>query len=200
MSNELPIERVEDTARWIALARALESERKDVVFHDPFGRNLAGSDVEPLLRLIGKLGGTWPLVARTYLVDRLINQAAADGADAVLNLAAGLDTRPYRLDLPAALTWIERREGGTAKSPEATERQRRSARDAPPGGAVLKARNEDAPRGCRQKIAFASVMLGFDLGRLRPLEFLLQPAVPGTICSMGVLWLPSEGPQIAQGR
>lgn len=25
----------------------------------------------------------------------------------VINLAAGLDTRPYRLDLPASLTWIE---------------------------------------------------------------------------------------------
>jgi methyltransferase (TIGR00027 family) len=31
---------------------------------------------------------------------------ARDG-DAVLNLAAGLDTRPYRMDLPASLQWIE---------------------------------------------------------------------------------------------
>lgn len=42
MSAQLPIERVEDTARWIALARALESERPDAVFHDPFGRKLCG--------------------------------------------------------------------------------------------------------------------------------------------------------------
>src|SRR5207253_2638307 len=29
------------------------------------------------------------------------------GADLVLNLAAGLDARPYRLELPASLQWIE---------------------------------------------------------------------------------------------
>ena len=27
--------------------------------------------------------------------------------DTVINLAAGLDSRPYRLDLPAALHWVE---------------------------------------------------------------------------------------------
>lgn len=31
----------------------------------------------------------------------------AVNADAVLNLAAGLDARPYRLSLPASLVWIE---------------------------------------------------------------------------------------------
>ena len=31
----------------------------------------------------------------------------AQGCDRVLNLAAGFDTRPYRLALPRALTWIE---------------------------------------------------------------------------------------------
>ena len=31
----------------------------------------------------------------------------ATGVDTVLNLGAGLDTRPYRLDLPSDLRWIE---------------------------------------------------------------------------------------------
>ncbi len=30
-----------------------------------------------------------------------------EGVDAVLNLGAGLDTRPYRMDLPASLQWVE---------------------------------------------------------------------------------------------
>src|SRR4030095_9767386 len=31
----------------------------------------------------------------------------ASGADMVVNLAAGLDTRPYRMALPSNLPWIE---------------------------------------------------------------------------------------------
>jgi methyltransferase (TIGR00027 family) len=38
------------------------------------------------------------------MILRSVNQK---GADTVLNLAAGLDTRPYRLKLPASLQWIE---------------------------------------------------------------------------------------------
>ena len=40
-------------------------------------------------------------------MDDVIIDAIADGCDRVLNLAAGLDTRPYRLDLPPDFTWIE---------------------------------------------------------------------------------------------
>ena len=49
----------------------------------------------------------WWLVARTKIIDDAITDAIADGCDRVLNLAAGLDTRPYRLDLPADFTWVE---------------------------------------------------------------------------------------------
>jgi methyltransferase (TIGR00027 family) len=49
----------------------------------------------------------WWLVARTKIIDDAIAEAIADGCDRVLNLAAGLDTRPYRLDLPADFPWIE---------------------------------------------------------------------------------------------
>jgi methyltransferase (TIGR00027 family) len=38
------------------------------------------------------------------LILRTIQQ---DGVDTILNLGAGLDTRPYRLPLPASLHWIE---------------------------------------------------------------------------------------------
>ncbi|MBF5042895.1 class I SAM-dependent methyltransferase [Aggregicoccus sp. 17bor-14] len=102
------VERVQDTAHWVAMCRALESERKDALFHDPQARKLAGPLGEDLQRrLSGAMGGSWPIVARTWLIDALVRDAVRDGADAVLNLAAGLDSRPYRLELPATLTWIE---------------------------------------------------------------------------------------------
>jgi methyltransferase (TIGR00027 family) len=47
------------------------------------------------------------MVARTHVIDELVLQAVREGCDVVLNLAAGLDTRPYRLDLPRVLRWIE---------------------------------------------------------------------------------------------
>jgi methyltransferase (TIGR00027 family) len=49
----------------------------------------------------------WSYVARTHLFDTYIAQEVAAGADMILNLAAGLDTRPYRMQLPASLQWIE---------------------------------------------------------------------------------------------
>ncbi|PRC60941.1 hypothetical protein C6A85_14430, partial [Mycobacterium sp. ITM-2017-0098] len=39
--------------------------------------------------------------SRTKTIDDIITKAISDGCDRVLNLAAGLDTRPYRLNLPA---------------------------------------------------------------------------------------------------
>jgi len=102
------VERVQDTARWVAMARALESERKDALFRDSFARKLAGEmGMDLVNRLSGGKRGTWPVVARTHLIDRIVLQAVREGADAVLNLAAGLDTRPYRMELPASLSWIE---------------------------------------------------------------------------------------------
>lgn len=102
------IDRVEDTARWVAAARARESERADRVFEDPFARRVAGEDGDALaIQLCGGARGTWPIVARTYLLDHLVLEAIAEGVDAVLNLAAGYDSRPLRLALPPGLTWIE---------------------------------------------------------------------------------------------
>jgi methyltransferase (TIGR00027 family) len=47
-------------------------------------------------------------IVRTCVLDELIIQVIAeDGIDTVVNLGAGLDTRPYRLSLPASLRWIE---------------------------------------------------------------------------------------------
>ncbi len=47
------------------------------------------------------------MIVRTSAIDRLIYEALQSGVDTVLNLGAGLDTRPYRMNLPATLRWIE---------------------------------------------------------------------------------------------
>jgi methyltransferase (TIGR00027 family) len=49
----------------------------------------------------------WPMIARTKLIDDFLRAAISRGCDCVLNLAAGFDTRPYRLELPASLLWVE---------------------------------------------------------------------------------------------
>ncbi|MEU1205300.1 SAM-dependent methyltransferase [Nocardia sp. NPDC005825] len=103
------ISSVSDTARWVAVYRAIESDRPDALFHDPLAGMLAG-EVGPAIaaetrRVMGEHG--WPIVARTKLIDDMITSAIAEGCDRVVNLAAGLDTRPYRLDLPKDLVWVE---------------------------------------------------------------------------------------------
>src|ERR1041385_7834923 len=99
---------ISDTARWVAIFRADESERPDAVFHDPYARKLAGERGEQIANTIEfSSQNSWSFVARTYAFDAFINEAVANGFDMVINLAAGLDTRPYRMDLPANLKWIE---------------------------------------------------------------------------------------------
>ena len=51
--------------------------------------------------------GAWSVVIRTVIIDSYIRAAIAGGVDTILNLGAGLDTRPYRMDLPKDLRWIE---------------------------------------------------------------------------------------------
>lgn len=105
------IRNVSDTARLVAIDRAVESERPDALFRDPFARRLAGERGARIARSnpLGarKSAAGWPIVTRTYLIDQMIRAHIAQGGDMVINLAAGLDTRPYRMELPPALQWIE---------------------------------------------------------------------------------------------
>jgi methyltransferase (TIGR00027 family) len=102
------IRNVSDTARWVAVYRARETERPDAHFRDPFARRLAGERGEQIAES-KPLGGDndWSMITRTYLGDQLINEQVQQGIDAVINLAAGLDARPYRMQLPPTLKWIE---------------------------------------------------------------------------------------------
>jgi methyltransferase (TIGR00027 family) len=116
MSAPLLIEDVSDTARWVAYIRALESERPDALFRDPFARQLAGERGRRIAEGMPASPGARPgargfagvLAVRTKVFDELIlDSIKTINADAVLNLAAGLDARPYRLALPESLVWIE---------------------------------------------------------------------------------------------
>jgi methyltransferase (TIGR00027 family) len=104
-----PITHVSDTARWVALYRAMESERPDALFRDPYARRLGGEVGQRIMQGMPQATRwAWPMIVRTAVMDEIIMRAVTrDGVDTVLNLAAGLDTRPYRLDLPTDLKWID---------------------------------------------------------------------------------------------
>jgi methyltransferase (TIGR00027 family) len=103
-----PIQQVSDTAFWIAAYRALESRRRHPLFRDPLAERLAGELGRTLARTLGhKRVLAWSVSIRTVIVDDFIRMALAEGADMVLNLGAGLDTRPYRMELSPSLRWVE---------------------------------------------------------------------------------------------
>jgi methyltransferase (TIGR00027 family) len=85
-----------------------ESERPDAVFHDPFARKLAGEKGMQIANAI-EFGrkNSWSFVARTYLFDEYVKQHVEQGYDMIINLAAGLDARAYRMELPRSLKWID---------------------------------------------------------------------------------------------
>jgi len=102
------IRNISDTARWVATFRADESERPDAVFHDHFARMLAGDRGQQIANTIQfTKSNSWTFVARTFLFDQVVLQHVAQGYDMIINLAAGLDARPYRMDLPSSLKWID---------------------------------------------------------------------------------------------
>jgi methyltransferase (TIGR00027 family) len=103
------IRNVSDTARWVAVYRAMETDRPDALFRDPYARKLAGERGEQIVReLRGGKRQSWSMIVRTAVMDEvLLKILAQDQPDMILNLAAGLDARPYRLELPPTLRWVE---------------------------------------------------------------------------------------------
>lgn len=105
----LPVQNVSDTAFLTAFYRALESDRPDALFHDPYARQLAGLRGEQAFQQMPHPEATAPgAIVRTCVLDELILKSVEqNGVEAVLNLGAGLDTRAYRLPLPQSLLWVE---------------------------------------------------------------------------------------------
>lgn len=108
LAKEPLVRNISDTALWVAVYRANETERPNAAFKDPYARVLAGERGARIAQAMElRKHREWPFIARTVLFDRMILQSLAGGVDTVLNLAAGLDARPYRMDLPPQLRWIE---------------------------------------------------------------------------------------------
>jgi len=102
------VENISDTARWVAIFRAEESERPDAVFHDPFARRLAGEKGVQIADAIEfSRKNNWTFIARTYLFDEYVKHHVEMGYDMIVNLAAGLDARAYRMQLPKNLKWVD---------------------------------------------------------------------------------------------
>jgi methyltransferase (TIGR00027 family) len=97
------------TANWIAAVRARETSRTDRLFADPYAAELAGDAgfraMQASERATGGENTFIPIRVRWF--DDAVRAGVADGVAQVVLLGAGLDTRPYRLDLPETLNWFE---------------------------------------------------------------------------------------------
>jgi methyltransferase (TIGR00027 family) len=97
------------SAYWIAAVRARETRRTDQLFSDPFAENLAGErGVATMTASERQTGGenvTIPVRVRWF--DDVTNDAVAAGIRQVVMVGAGLDTRPYRLDVRQDVDWFE---------------------------------------------------------------------------------------------
>lgn len=95
------------TARWTAAVRARESARDDGLFNDPWAAELAGPEglkwVEerPAGRIIS-------IVLRTRFFDDFLQRIVADNTiRQIVVMAAGLDTRAFRLRWPEQIRFFE---------------------------------------------------------------------------------------------
>jgi methyltransferase (TIGR00027 family) len=103
------ITHVSDTALMVAACRAHETGLEDAFVRDPFAARLAGERGFAILAALPhanilRLG----LAIRTRFIDELLLEALGlHPVTTVLSVGCGLDTRPWRIDLPPDLRWIE---------------------------------------------------------------------------------------------
>ncbi|MGW7585640.1 SAM-dependent methyltransferase [Kitasatospora sp. NPDC054768] len=108
MTTSEPLSPVSRTALSVARVRAYESSRPDPLFVDPYALAfVTAAGLEPALSgPVSNLARglvTHGILRTRFYDDRL----PAAGADQVVLLAAGLDTRAYRLDWPAGTRVFE---------------------------------------------------------------------------------------------
>jgi methyltransferase (TIGR00027 family) len=116
-----PLRGVEKTALGAAMIRARESRREDRLFNDPYAQAFADAapgafPEEP--KTSGELAAPGPMaslgevlyahaVIRTRFYDDYLTAATATGCPQAVLLAAGLDTRAFRLAWPAGTRVFE---------------------------------------------------------------------------------------------
>src|SRR5689334_5580995 len=103
--SEAVIQDLFDVERMAAFYRATEDERAGAHIHDAYAHLLVGERGKQLMQeLPASLTEGWGNIARTWMYDDIVMRIVKEHqVDAVLNLSAGLDTRPYRLKLPSNL-------------------------------------------------------------------------------------------------
>ena len=108
-SNDGQINHVSDTALMVAACRALETELPDAFARDPFAARLAGERGFAILNAVPySMILRFGMAIRTRFLDELLAEVlASEAITTVLSVGCGLDTRPWRLDMPADLRWIE---------------------------------------------------------------------------------------------
>ena len=95
------------TAYWTAAVRAMEHERPDRLFADPWAAALAGETGKAWINTRTP-DSVAPIVLRTRFFDDFLQRVTQQsGIRQVVLMAAGLDTRPIRLNWPEKTTFFE---------------------------------------------------------------------------------------------
>ncbi|MBU9762291.1 class I SAM-dependent methyltransferase [Mycobacterium sp. TNTM28] len=180
-------ESVGATALGVAASRAAETAQPDPLIRDEFAfllvaaagpawAQLAGSEPlwigdDPNARRIHELARNYQAV-RTHYFDDYFSEVAHDGIRQVVVLAAGLDSRAYRLDWPVGTTVFEIDQPKVLQYKTATLEAH---------GAVARARYVGVPIDLRDDWPAALAAAGFD------------PAQPTAWLAEGLLpYLPGE--------
>lgn len=88
--------------------RAIESERPDALFRDPYARTLAGDRGARIVESVPKAWSfAWSMIVRTAVMNEIILRLVERGTRTIINLGAGLDARAYWLPLPATARWLD---------------------------------------------------------------------------------------------
>lgn len=102
---------VAKTSLLTAAMRAKETARPDSLgrlFSDPYAAKLAGQEGFELLDKAIEAAGEQPAIAiRTHFFDQMIDKAIAKDFQQIVLLAAGMDTRAFRLNLRPNIKWFE---------------------------------------------------------------------------------------------
>ena len=101
------------TALWVAGMRAIETERQDPLFHDPFARRLAGDRFVEELKLHNAGGNDMPpaIEVRTRWLDEQTSLGLGRGLRQIVVVGAGMDARAYRLTFPPGTRLFELDQG-----------------------------------------------------------------------------------------
>jgi methyltransferase (TIGR00027 family) len=112
VTMDTPTNPIAPTSRWMAAARARESERADRLFDDPLAAALAGPEGVAWLERMESAArsespGLYPVIRTRFFDDFLLNACRRLGVRQVVLAAAGLDARAFRLNWPPQVCLYE---------------------------------------------------------------------------------------------